>query len=284
MGAAEGLPPREPLTRGGLDLGDLGTADVLVQVQRGVDVVGQLVERRRQCDGVFHRHLGAGPDGEVGCVGGVAEEDERRGAHAVRPAGGASCAERRPARVVHQQAVSVELVVEERLEVVAGLLVARSGRLRGVELVEAGAAPRRCVGLDDEGGDPAADRVRVGREHAVRAAFVDERETFERVRRAEPDEPCGGRVEGRLQLVREGVAQQGVGTVGCDDEVEAALPGRRPRRRRYGIERRHPGPRPAVEGAEAACVARPQPCRCRRSGAAPRAHGPRSCPSGRRTR
>ncbi len=75
------LPPGQRGPGRVLDPGHLRSAASFVFGQRRVHRVagragpGRLfIERRDQCDSVFHRHFGAGADGEVGGVRGVAEQ------------------------------------------------------------------------------------------------------------------------------------------------------------------------------------------------------------------
>ena len=219
MGAAEVLPPGQARAGGVLDLLDLRPAHLLVLGQRSVEVVWLAGHGRREGDSVLHCHLGAGANREVSGVCGVAEQGDRRAADAVPPPLSPARLEVAPAGVIHQQRVAVDLPGEQLLQVVVALTVAAAGRLVYVELIKAGGGPGGLVGLDDESGDAVADRVTVHGEHAVRTAFVDERQPLERVAGAEPDELRSGGLDTGPERVPVTLPEPGICPIGRDDQV-----------------------------------------------------------------
>ena len=161
----------------------------------------------RQRDGVFHRQLRSGADGEVRGVGGVAHQHDAP----VVPARVAHGRELPPDGTIRQDPVPGQLAREEPL--------GERGRRRLVRAVEAGAAPRGLRRLEDEGRVLAVVTVGVHAPEPVGVLLEDEGKSGKRKRRAEPDEAVRPPVDLRAEPVRIGRTHPGVGTVGGQHEV-----------------------------------------------------------------
>ena len=194
-----------------LELGDIEAPVALVVLEgRGhVDLVaaGCGLEGRGQLDGVLHGQLGARANRKVGRVGGVAEQHQL----AIVPARAAEGGKGDPARAVAEQLGAGELRGEQLLAVGDALGLAG--------LVEAGAAPRVLVTLDDEGRGVAIEAVGVDLKQAV-AVFADnEGEGVPQAIAAEPDEACPAGGDAGLKVLAAGAADGRVDAVGGDDQV-----------------------------------------------------------------
>ncbi len=145
--------------------------------------VRMLVEAGCQGEGVLHGELGAGADGEVRGVGGVAEQHDVLVAPRRVPHGG----EADPPGTVGYQPVAVEVVAEDLLAQPDAVLVVGSGRdvTRG-EGVESRPPPGLLVDLDDEGAAFAVERVRVDLRGPEVPFLDDEGEGFEDLVGGEP--------------------------------------------------------------------------------------------------
>src|SRR5262249_57514535 len=86
-------------------------------------------------------------------------------------------------------------------------------RLRLVELVEPGTLEGLRIGLDDPGRALRLVLVAVTDEDAVLGLAEEEGEGVERAGRAHPGEEIRPQIDGRLELVGEGVAQPRIGPV-----------------------------------------------------------------------
>ncbi len=181
----------------------------LVVSHGGQPLAGVALQRARERDGVLHRQLGAGADGEVGGVGGVAEQHDV----AVVPARAADGHEAGPQRPVGEQLVAGQLGGEQLLAEGDALLLA------GV--LQAGAAPGRLGALDDEGGGVRVERVGVDLEHAMLGGAEHEGEGVQHQVGAEPHVPGAVHVEGGPELPGEQPPGGGVDTVGGHHQVTA---------------------------------------------------------------
>ena len=170
-------------------------------------------------DRVLHGQLGARPDGEVGGVGGVAEQDDV----AVVPAPAADGDEADPQRPVGQQLVAVQLGGEQ--------VLAERDALGLAGLVEPGRPPGGLGALDDEGAGVGVEGVGVDLEHAVLGGAEDEGEGVKGQVAAEPDELGAVHVLGRAQVRGEQPPGGRVDPVGGYHQVavgEGVQVGRRP--------------------------------------------------------
>ncbi|EPJ37289.1 hypothetical protein STAFG_5643 [Streptomyces afghaniensis 772] len=157
--------------------------------------------------GILDGELGAGADGEVGGVGGVAEEDDV----AVRPAVVDDRAERRPGGVVRLQGAAAECLGED--------LGAAFDRLGLAEFVEAGRVPDLFAHLDDHGGGVRRVGVAVELHHAVFGLGDLEAEGVEGEVGGEPDVAAAVGGDVRAEDVRVGLAGGAVDAVRGDDQV-----------------------------------------------------------------
>ncbi len=161
-----------------------------------------------QGDGVFHRQLRPRPDGEMGRVGRVSQQDNIF----VSPGLVADPDEVDPAGLVGHQGVATQLIREELLTV---------GDARGlVCLVQAGPPPARFVALDDEGAGVAVERVHVGLEQSVLVFLKDEGEGVEWPGGAQPDVLCLAGLQARLEDVGISFADHAVDPISTDEQVE----------------------------------------------------------------
>ena len=158
-------------------------------------------------DRVLHGQLGARPDGEVGGVGGVAEQDDV----AVVPAPAADGDEADPQRPVGQQLVPVQLGREQ--------VLAERDALSLAGLVEPGRPPGALGALDDEGAGVGVEGVGVDLEHAVLGGAEHEGEGVKGQVGAEPDEPGPVAVQGGAQVGGEQSPGGRVDPVGGDHQV-----------------------------------------------------------------
>ncbi len=166
-----------------------------------------LLQAGGQGQGVLDGELGAGADGEVGGVGGVAEQDDV----AVRPAVVDDRAEARPRRVVGLQGAAAECFRED--------LAAAFDRLGFVELVEAGLVPGLLAHLDDHGGSAGRIGVAVQLHHAVFGFGDLEAEGVEGEVGGEPDVAAAVGGDLGVEDVRVGLAGGAVDAVRGDDQV-----------------------------------------------------------------
>ncbi len=158
-------------------------------------------------EGVLHGELGAGADGEVGVVGGVADQD----GVAVRPAFVDHRAEGGPGRLVGPQRPAAEGVGED--------LGAACGGLGFVQFVEAGRPPDLLAHLDDDGRRVGRVRVTVQLHHAVLGLGDLEAEGVEGEVGGQPDVTAAVAGEGGPEHLAMGLAGGAVHPVGRDDEV-----------------------------------------------------------------
>ncbi len=208
----------EPFEAGaGRPLGGLhdGAALLLVRGERLGDR-RPLGEAGGEREGVLDGELGAGADGEVGGVRGVADQD----GVAVRPVLVDDRAEGRPAGVVAAQRTAAERVGEELAALVDGALL--------VAAVEAGGAPDLLAHLDDDGGRAGGVaprggvRVAVQLDDAVLRLGGLEAERVEGEVRGEPDVPAAVRGHAWPEGITVGVTGEAVHPVGGDDQVVRA--------------------------------------------------------------
>ena len=236
------LEPLEAGLGGALKRLDSRAALGLVVGQRvAQDLVA--VEGPGQRNGVQHRQAGAGADGKVGGVGGVAEKDDmgagvafrvRPRGRAVRsgpsgPARGADRGELAPTEAVADQRAARQLAGEE-----PGQERDRAG------LVVHGHAcppPRAFRGLHDEGG-VAGGVVLVGVDspEAVFVLLEVEGERRKGPRGAQPDEAVGTTVGLRIEGVGEEPADGAVRAVGGDHQVGGLQVGRQVVHRRGEVQ------------------------------------------------
>ena len=183
---------------------------VLIRRQRlGNLALGR--QRAGQSNGVFHGQLGAGPNREVRRVRRVAHEHDVP----VTPGGVAHAHEvgpgrRQVARVGHQP-----MPFEPRRK--QGFAC----RHRAVQIqpVEPGAAPRRLIAFDDEGGRVLVEAITVRLEHPVLVLDEVERERSERERGAQPDELRPADVEVGLEMLGVARPDGAVDAVGGHDHI-----------------------------------------------------------------
>ena len=157
--ARDALEPAHAVACGALQLQRLGLALLLVGGERGRDV-GRVGGLGDQGDGVLHRELGAGADGEVRGVGGIADQH----AVAVVPAPAQHALEGEPGGAAQVRGVAHQLVA---VEVLREQLSAEGDRLLVVRLVEAVRAPGLLARLDDDRRERLAELVGVDLEPAV---------------------------------------------------------------------------------------------------------------------
>jgi hypothetical protein len=154
----ERFPPQLAAPGQFLQALDRGPAHLLVPAQRVTEIgfAGDGVDQR---DRVLHGQLGAGADGEVGGVRGVAQQHRAAGA----PTGAAHGAEPGPPRAVADQGVTPQVLAEQLGQERQRCRVGRvAGRVRSGG-VEPGAPPGLLVSLDEE--RAALRRIRVGMGH-----------------------------------------------------------------------------------------------------------------------
>ncbi len=240
----------------------------------GLGQTGVRAQGVGQAHGVLQGESGAGADGVVGGVGGVAEQDQV----AVVPGAVGEGAEGLPGGAgAGDQGVAVEDVGEELLQ--QGEALALAGPVQA----EAGAGLRGA--LDDTGAVVAAVGVAVGPDPAVLGLGEGEGEGVEDLRGAEPDVRVAAGGDTGAEAVGRAAAQGAVHAVGRDDEVrargrlrrlalelqadaEGAGPPRRagrgagagrsrsPRRRGDGVVRPRTRATPSVHRTECASIAR----------------------------
>ena len=171
--------------------------------------VGRLVQAGGQGERVLHGQLGAGADGEVRGVGGVAEQHDV----VVEPALVADRGEADPARVVRQDLVPVEHMREELAHGRDGGLVGLTrGEVLRRDRVEPRSAPHVVMHLDDEGAAVGVEGVAVHLHDAMRRLEDVEGERLEDLVGAEPHVAATPHVERGLEVV---------GVLGAHERVEA---------------------------------------------------------------
>ncbi len=203
---AEVLEPLQAGAGGPLGGGDDGPAFLLVGRQ-GPSQRRLFLQAGGQCQGVLDGELGAGADGEVGGVRGVAQQDHV----AVRPALVDHRTEGGPGGLVGPERPAPQRVRED--------LGAAVGRLPLVALLEARRPPHLLAHLDDHGGGVGGVRIAVQLHHTVLGLDDLEAEGVEGEVGGEPDvaAPVGGHPGPEDLGV--GLAGGAVDAVGGDDEV-----------------------------------------------------------------
>ena len=183
----------------------------LVELQRPRHI-GLLRQRARQGDSIFHRQLGARPDGEVRGVRRVADEHHvtvmplfAQHAIEVEP--------RRPAQVarVAHQAMPVQILAEHFL--------AKSDRCFPVRPIQPCREPGLLARLDDECAGVSIETVGVKLEPAPGRLLERKGERIQQAMRAEPDVSALAHVDIGLKVLGVLASQDAVGTVRSDDHA-----------------------------------------------------------------
>ncbi len=224
--AADVLEPFEAGLGGALGGFDDRPAFALVRGERRVHV-GVFVQAGGQREGVLHGQLGAGADGEVGGVGGVAEQDDV----AVAPGGVADGREAYPLRGVGDQAVAVEVAGQDLLAPPHARLVALTpGELPVGEGFEARPPPVLLRDLHDESAALVVVGVGVDLDAAEVPLLDDEGERLEDAVGGQPHVAAVALVQVGAEAVGICLAGRGADSVRGDHEVVAGgelLDGRR---------------------------------------------------------
>lgn len=204
--AAEVLEPAQ--TGGGSALRGLDDRAALLLV-RGERLFEArlLLDAGGECESVLDGEFGAGADGEVRGVGGVAEEHRV----AVRPAVVDDGTESGPGRVVAVQRATAEGIGEDLGASVGGLLL--------IAEVETGGPPDLLAHLDDDGAGVACEGVAVQLHRAVLGLGDLEAEGVEGEVGGEPDVAAAVRGDVRRESVGGRLAGEAVHPVGGDDQV-----------------------------------------------------------------
>ncbi len=200
------LEPLQAGAGGALGGGDDRLALLLVRRQRPLHG-GLFLQTGGEGERVLHGELGAGADGEVRGVGGVAEQHDVL----VRPVCVDDRAEGGPGGLVGVQGASAQGVRED--------LGAALDGVGDVQVREAGGAPDLLAHLDDDGGGVGRVGVAVQLHHAVLGLGDLEAEGVEGEVGGQPD--VAAVVGGHMGAEHMGVGLAGgaVHTVGADDQV-----------------------------------------------------------------
>ncbi len=209
------LEPFHAVARGALQLEHLHVALLAVGAERPIEV-GAARDAARdvaaQRYGVFHGELGAGADGEMGRMGGIADEHHL----AVMPALAAHAVEAQPGRSAQMTGIALQRVA---VEITAEQPFAEGDRLFGVEPVQPMRLPGLLPRLHDHRGEILAELVGVDLEPAVFRPLEGEREGVERLGGAQPDEATMTGVDVRLEYPGMAVAGLAVDAIRGNDEV-----------------------------------------------------------------
>ncbi len=190
-----------------LGLLHLKASVAVVGNQRIGDVVRVREDAIGECDGVFHRQLGAGADGEMRGMGGVAQDHHVL----MHPAFALDARELAPDGAVGQQPVPLKLCREQFLQI--------AGRAFLIILAQAGIC--ECLGrcLDDPGRCLAAKAVGVDHPVAVRILLEMKGEGLQRCGGTHPAELVALHLDGWAECGFPFAADNGIGPVGTDQQV-----------------------------------------------------------------
>ncbi len=206
------LEPFGGIARGRLQFQHIDASGRFVGGECGRDVPVGPVDGLREPDRVLQRELGAGTDGKMRGVRGIAHQHDPV-LHPGRVGDAVEIDELRAAQVTHvgQQRIAVEPRSEQAL--------AEGDRLRHVHLIETRGPPGRLARFDDECRGIVAEAIGVGLEPAPLGLDKDEGEGIEQLVRAEPGESVRARFDGRSEMLRIACADRAVDAIGCDDQV-----------------------------------------------------------------
>ncbi|MNX84450.1 hypothetical protein D3C86_1162470 [compost metagenome] len=223
--ALDVLEPFGGVAGGVLDLQHFHAAHLLVVLQPGLDAAFRPAQAARQFNRIFQRQLGAGADGEVGRVGGVAHQHDGNTALAARrleripvdPGVADDAREPDPdgrtaqVRGVADQRIAVQPRREQLFAVGDALFLAH--------LLDAGCLPGFLGGFHDERGHAVLVAVGMRLEPAVLGLHEGKGERVEHLLGAQPHEAAAALVDVGMERIRVTGADLAVDAVGSDDEV-----------------------------------------------------------------
>ena len=194
----------------GIVLGDLhfGAAGLVISAEGPLHgFIAMRDQCIRQCDGGFHRQLGAGADGKMRRGLRIAQKHDVL----VPPLLAENARKIAPERAVGDERMAFQLLRENRLQLPRTFLFA--------QLVEAKRFPSLRACLHHPGRVPRFILIGVRADQAMFCLLEEEGETFQRARGAEPGELVRLQRQRRLEMLLEHLADAAVDAVRAHDHT-----------------------------------------------------------------